>query len=144
MGDKDVQTDWVQVSRLPTITTGPSAVLIFASRVASTARGGVGEEVIPWGAGPVEEPVVAKVEKGNGVEADEGRILAMVDIEVSPRTDSVLQNGLDGQAMELTPRTPDVTKLVVDSDKEGVSVSPGKVSAEDRKSAAPGRGLFTR
>lgn len=32
----------------------------------------------------------------------------------------------------------------MDSDKEGVSVSPGKVSAEDRMSVAPGRGVFTR
>lgn len=108
MGGKDVLTDWVQVSRPLTITTGPAAELVFASRVASAACGGAGEEVIPRGAGPVEEPVVVKGEKGDDVEADEGRILATVDIEVSPRTGSVLQNGPEEQARELTPGTTDV------------------------------------
>lgn len=66
-----------------------------------------------------------KVKEGNGIEADEGRLSAMVDI-ASPGPRSVLRNGLAEKVAELSPGTPDITV-----DREGTNVSIEMVSAED-------------
>lgn len=78
MGGKDVLTGWVQVSRALTMTKGPSVALVSVPQVVSAVCVAVGEAVTPWGAELVEESVVEKVEEGNGIEADEGGLLAMV------------------------------------------------------------------
>lgn len=70
-----------------------------------------------------------KSEEGNGVEADESRLSAMVDIVASLGPDSVLKNGLAGKSAELTPGTPVVAKEALASDREGIDVS-AEVSAE--------------
>lgn len=68
-----------------------------------------------------------KVEEGNGIEADEGRLSAMVDM-ASPGPGSVLKNELDEKAAGLAPETPDVT---VAADREGTDVSVEMASPED-------------
>lgn len=72
-----------------------------------------------------------KVEKGEGVEADEGRLSAMVDIVTSPRPDTLLKNELTEKGAELARGTPGVVKEAIDSDREGVNVLAKIVSAED-------------
>lgn len=132
MGGKDVLTGWVQVSRALTMTKGPSVALVSVPRVVSAVCVAAGEAVTPWAAELIEESVAEKVEEGNGVEADEGGLLAMMDLVASPGTDSVLENGLNEKAAELPSRTPDVAKEAMESDRDSVNVSPGMVSAEDR------------
>lgn len=129
MGGKVVLTGCLQVCKVLAVTKGNAAVLwLSASRLVSTTLGVAGEEVIQWGNGLVEESVVRKVKEGNGIEAEEGRLSAVVGIVASPGPDSVLENGLT----EMAPGTPDVAKEAVASDKEGVSVLLAKmVSAED-------------
>lgn len=114
------------------MSKGPSVALVSVPRVVSAVCVVAGEAITPWGAGLVEESIVEKVEEGNGVEADEGGLLAMVDLVTSPGTDSVLENGLNEKAAELPSRTPDVAKEAMESDRDSVNVSPGMVSAEDR------------
>lgn len=114
MGGKDVLTGCVQVCKVPAGTKGNAAVLwLSASRLVSTILGVAGEEVIQWGSGLVEESVVRKVKEGNGIEAEEGRLSAVVGIVASPGPDSVLENGLT----EMAPGTPDVAKEAMASDK---------------------------
>lgn len=68
-----------------------------------------------------------KVEEGNGIEADEGRLSAMVDM-ASPGPGSVLKNELDEKAAGLAPETPDVTVAVLeDSTALLVNTSEGRV-----------------
>lgn len=68
-----------------------------------------------------------KVEEGNGIEADESRLSAMVDM-ASSGPGSVLKNELDEKAAGLAPETPDVTVAVLeDSTALLVNTSEGRV-----------------
>jgi hypothetical protein len=91
MGDKDVLMGWVLGSKVLSVTEDPSGLLLSVLRLVSAVYTVVGEEVIPWGAGLVEESVVVKIEEGKSVETDEGRLSAMVDKVARPGLDSVLE-----------------------------------------------------
>lgn len=118
MGEEDVLSHWVQVSKVLSITAGPLAVVLSAPRLASTARGAAGEEVIPGGA--------AEVAEGGGVGAEEGRLSATVGAIALPGPASILGKGLAEEAGELARATPDVGREAVAS---GVSVSANLASA---------------
>lgn len=55
MDDKDVLTGSVHVSKVLATTKGPLAVLLSAPVLVPPIRWVTSEEVIPWGAGLVEE-----------------------------------------------------------------------------------------
>lgn len=72
-----------------------------------------------------------KVEKGDGVEVDEGRFFVMVDIVIFLRFDIVLKNELIEKGVELVRGILGVVKEVIDFDREGVNVLVKIVLAED-------------
>ena len=132
MDGKDVLYGWFQVCRVLVVTKGNSLVLLLSVlRLLSTVLGMAGEEVIQWERELTEGSVVCKVEEGNGVEAEEGRLPAVVDLVSSLGSDSVLENGPSEEVAEMAPGTPDVAKEAVVSDMGDVSVLARMVSAED-------------
>lgn len=55
-----------------------------------------------------------KVEEGNGIEADEGRLSVMVGT-ASPGLGSILEYGLEEKVTELAPGSPDEAREEVES-----------------------------
>ena len=132
MDGKDVLYGWFQVCRVLVVTKGNSLVLLLSVlRLLSTVLGVAGEEVIQWERELIEGSVVYKVEEGNGVEAEEGRLPAVVDLVSSLGSDSVLENGPSEEVAEMAPGTPDVAKEAMASDTGDVNVLARMVSADD-------------
>lgn len=132
MGGKDVLYGWFQVCRVLVVTKGDSLVLLLSvSRLLSTVLGVAGEEVIQWERELIEGSVVCKLEERNGVEPEEGRLPAVVDLVSSLGSDSVLENVPSEEVAEMAPGTPDVAKGAMVSDTGDVNVLARMVSAED-------------